>query len=169
MKIKYLLLLFLMLPFISACDRSDDVMGIFTGKTWKLTYITRSGTNKPALYDFWDNATTYEKALKEMNKDGAYTLVFQGEETDDLARGTFSGKLYTLDYKGNWSADGKSNEFHTSNVTGGAKALLDSYFMEGISNATRYGGNYDNLYLYYTYKDKSNKEIELCLVFHVDK
>lgn len=169
MKIKYLLLLFLMLPFISACERSDDVMGIFTGKTWKLTYITRSGSNKPALYDFWDNAKTYETALKEMNKEGAYTLIFSGEETDDAAKGTFTGKLHTLDYKGNWSADGKSNEFHTSNVTGGTKALLDSYFIEGIENATRYSGNYDNLYLYYTHKDKSNKEIELCLVFHVAK
>lgn len=169
MKIKYLLLLFLMLPFISACERSDDVMGIFTGKTWKLTYITRSGSNKPALYDFWDNAKTYETALKEMNKEGAYTLIFSGEETDDAAKGTFAGKLYTLDYKGNWSADGKSNEFHASNVTGGTKALLDSYFIEGIKNATRYSGNYDNLYLYYTHKDKSNKEIELCLVFHVAK
>lgn len=166
MKNKYLLLLFLVLPFVSACDRSDDVIGIFTGKPWKLTYISKAGSKKPALYDFWDNASSYQQAIKEMNKDGAYTIAFSGEETDDIAKGVFDGKLYALDYKGNWSADGKSNEFHASNVTGVAKALLDGYYMEGIKNATRYEGNYDNLYLYYTYKDKSNKEIELCLVFH---
>ena len=168
MKIKYLLLLLLTLPLLSACDRSDDVMGIFTGKTWKLTYISKAGSKKPALYDFWDNAKSYKQALTEMNKDGAYTLVFQGEEADDTGKGTFNGKLYATDYKGNWFADGKSNEFTPSQVTGSGKALLDNYFMEGIKNAKRYSGNYDNLYLYYTYKDKSNKEIELCLVFHVD-
>lgn len=165
MKNKYLLLLFLMFPFISACDRSDDVMGIFTGKTWKLTYIVRKDQRTP--YNFWDNQATLKKAQEEVEKEGAYTIIFTGEETDDTAKGAFTGKLYALDYRGNWTADGKSNEFHTSNVTGGEKALLDSYFMEGIKNATRYSGNYDNLYLYYTYKDKSNKEIELCLVFHV--
>ena len=32
MKYKYLLLLLLMLPFVSGCNDSDDVNGIFTGK-----------------------------------------------------------------------------------------------------------------------------------------
>lgn len=36
MKYKYLLLLLLMLPFVSGCNDSDDVNGIFTGKVWKL-------------------------------------------------------------------------------------------------------------------------------------
>lgn len=169
MKIKYLLLLFLMLPFISACDRSDDVMGIFTGKTWKLTYIVRKDQRTP--YNFWDNQKTLKEAQLEVEKKGAYTLTFSGEETDDIIDGTFEGILGTpLRFNGKWQADGKSNAFSTSGVrSGGNKALLDSYFMYGIENATRYSGNYDNLYLYYTYKDKSNKEIELCLVFHVDK
>ena len=41
MKYKYLLLLLLMLPFVCGCNDSDDVNGIFTGKVWKLTYITK--------------------------------------------------------------------------------------------------------------------------------
>lgn len=51
MKYKYLLLLLLMLPFVSGCNDSDDVNGIFTGKVWKLTYITKKNEHKP--YDFW--------------------------------------------------------------------------------------------------------------------
>ena len=33
MKYKYLLLLLLMLPFVSGCNDSDDVNGIFTGNS----------------------------------------------------------------------------------------------------------------------------------------
>ena len=32
--------LLLLLPMFSGCNDTDDVAGIFTGKTWKLTYIT---------------------------------------------------------------------------------------------------------------------------------
>ena len=31
--------LLLLLPLFSGCNDSDDLQGIFTGKTWKLTYI----------------------------------------------------------------------------------------------------------------------------------
>ena len=47
MKYKYLLLLLLMLPFVCGCNDSDDVSGIFTGKVWKLTYITKKNDHKP--------------------------------------------------------------------------------------------------------------------------
>ena len=57
MKYKYLLLLLLMLPFVSGCNDSDDVNGIFTGKVWKLTYITKKNEHKP--YDFWAVSYTH--------------------------------------------------------------------------------------------------------------
>ena len=34
-----LLLVTLFLPALSACDQEDDVIDIFTGKTWYMTYI----------------------------------------------------------------------------------------------------------------------------------
>lgn len=30
-----MLLMFSLLPLLSGCDNEDDVIGIFTGKTWK--------------------------------------------------------------------------------------------------------------------------------------
>ena len=33
-----LLLVVLFLPVLSACDQEDDVIDIFTGKTWYMTY-----------------------------------------------------------------------------------------------------------------------------------
>lgn len=167
MKYKYLLLLLLVLPFICGCDRSDDVAGIFTGKTWKLTYITKADSNTPHQFNFWGNDATYDKAIKEILKDGAYTITFTGTESDDVMDGAFEGILGTpLKFNGKWQADGKSNAFSTSGVrSGGNKALLDSYFMYGIENATRYKGNYDNLHLYY----KTKEGVDLQMTFRVVK
>ena len=66
MKYKYLLLLLLMLPFVSGCNDSDDVNGIFTGKVWKLTYITKKNEHKP--YDFWGDKDKYEQSIKNYIK-----------------------------------------------------------------------------------------------------
>ncbi len=35
--------LLLLLPLFTGCNDSDDVAAIFTGKTWKLNYITVDG------------------------------------------------------------------------------------------------------------------------------
>ena len=35
--------LLLLLPLFSGCNDSDDAAAIFTGKTWKLNYITVDG------------------------------------------------------------------------------------------------------------------------------
>ena len=145
MKYKYLLLLLLMLPFVSGCNDSDDVNGIFTGKVWKLTYITKKNEHKP--YDFWGDKDKYEQSIKNyINKEGAYTINFEGETT--------------------WSANGESNAFSAS-VKGSENDPLgfSNKFVEGLNRATSYKGNYDNLFIYY--KDEGGRE--LCLVFHVDK
>lgn len=169
MKYKYLLLLLLALPFMSGCERSDDVVGIFTGKTWKLTYITVADSKTPHQYDFWGNAETLKKALEELNKDGAYTIVFTGMESDNIIEGKFSGVLGTpSNFSGNWHADGKSNDFFAAiERKGDTKALLDNYFLTGLNSATRYKGNYDNLHLYFTFKDKGNKEVDLQMTFRI--
>lgn len=46
--------LLLLLPMFSGCNDTDDVAGIFTGKTWKLTYITKA--NGHGWYNFPDIA-----------------------------------------------------------------------------------------------------------------
>lgn len=45
-----LLLVALFVPVLSACEQEDDVIDIFTGKTWYMTYIAVEGQNK--MYDF---------------------------------------------------------------------------------------------------------------------
>ena len=165
MKYKYLLLLLLMLPFVSGCNDSDDVNGIFTGKVWKLPYITKKNEHKP--YDFWGDKDKYEQSIKNyINKEGAYTIKFEGETTDNVISGKFSGTLLSHSYTGTWSANGESNAFSAS-VKGSENDPLgfSNKFVEGLNRATSYKGNYDNLFIYY--KDEGGRE--LCLVFHVDK
>ena len=44
-----MLLMFSLLPLLSGCDNEDDVIGIFTGKTWKLSRLTNKGSNAQIL------------------------------------------------------------------------------------------------------------------------
>ena len=55
--------LLLLLPLFSGCNDSDDVAAIFTGKTWKLTYITLKDGNK--MIDLWGGD---EKKPKQVMK-----------------------------------------------------------------------------------------------------
>ena len=43
--LKYIGILFaiMLIPALSGCNDTDDVQKIFTGKTWKMTYITKKG------------------------------------------------------------------------------------------------------------------------------
>ena len=53
------LLWMLLCPLLAGCTNDDDVIAIFTGKSWKLTYIAAEGTNKQ--YDFWGgNETAFQ-------------------------------------------------------------------------------------------------------------
>ena len=78
-----LLLVTLFVPVLSACDQEDDVIDIFTGKTWYMTYIAVEGQNK--MYDFWQgDQDAREKSFKTIAGDN-YTLVFDGAEVNGTA------------------------------------------------------------------------------------
>ncbi len=47
-----MLLMFSLLPLLSGCDNEDDVIGIFTGKTWKLSRLTNKGGNAQFFQTF---------------------------------------------------------------------------------------------------------------------
>lgn len=46
--LKYIGILFaiMLIPTLSGCNDTDDVQKIFTGKTWKMTYITKKGEHR---------------------------------------------------------------------------------------------------------------------------
>jgi len=141
--------LFLLLPLFAGCNDTDDVAAIFTGKTWKLNYITVDGGHE--MFGFWENEAEKKKSIEELNKNGTYNVIFEGVAEGDLISGKIRGTVvapYSL--AGTWSANGKSNDFN-ANITegndGGDK--LAKNFIQGLNNATSYEGDNKNLYLLY--------------------
>ena len=98
--------LLLLLPMFSGCNDTDDVAGIFTGKTWKLTYITVKDSHQ--MFNFWGND----------NETGRYVITFNGMEESNIIIGTLSGTVITSTFTGSWSANGKDNQFNAS-IQGG--------------------------------------------------
>ena len=142
--------LLLLLPMFSGCNDTDDVAGIFTGKTWKLTYITVKDSHQ--MFNFWGNDNkAREQSMKLLDETGRYVITFNGMEESNIITGTLSGTVITSTFTGSWSANGKDNQLN---------------FIEGLNNATSYGGDERNLYLYYK---PSGSQQTLSLVFHVVK
>lgn len=83
--------LLLLLPLFSGCNDSDDVAAIFTGKTWKLNYITVDGGHE--MFGFWENEEQEKASIKELNKNGTYNIVFDGTVDGDVINGNIKGTV----------------------------------------------------------------------------
>jgi len=144
-----LLLVALFIPVLSACDQEDDVIDIFTGKTWYMTYIAVEGQN--VMYDFWQgNEEARKKSIATLKGDN-YTLVFEGTNLENTAGGTFTGRATTANASGKWNANGDNRELRIDVQNAGTDAdkYLGKAFMDGLKNAFKYGGDNKNLYIYY--------------------
>lgn len=142
--------LLLLLPLFAGCNDTDDVAAIFTGKTWKLNYITVDGGHE--MFAFWENELEKKKILEELNKPGTYRLVFDGIAEGDVINGNITGSVTTTSsLEGKWNANGKNNNFHASFTTSGnyGSDKLAKNFLEGLKTATSYEGDNNNLYLLY--------------------
>ena len=128
--VKYIALLFcltLVIPFLSGCNDTDDVQKIFTGKTWKMTYITKK--NEHSWYKFTDVSEAIYKSYDPINGTKAFKIAFTGSTEDNIIRGEFSGS--------------------------GSKDTLAKHIVEGLENATSYEGDERNLYLYFEYEKET--------------
>ena len=156
---KYIrLLLLLLIPVLSGCNNTDDVQKIFTGKTWKLTYITVKDENKMI-----DGIPPKSLEILETIK-STYTITFIGATEDHTIAGTFSGKVITANLNGTWNANGRDNNFRASIQNVNETDLLAKEFIKGLTTATSYRGDESNLYLYYT---PTGGQKTYSLVFHV--
>lgn len=152
---RWLLLLLAILPLMVGCNDEDDLQEIFTGKTWKLTFISRDDQNKQ--YDFWNgNETALQASMKLLERSDTYTLFFEMGAINQSTGGSFSGKVVSATVSGNWSADGKDNSFSFGQlrVSGTESDVLSKAFITALNNAFQYVGDSHNLYIYY--KDGTN-------------
>ena len=153
--------LLLLLPLFSGCNDSDDLQGIFTGKTWKLTYINLKDKGG------WMNGFS-EKSSKILNeKQESYTITFTGTEEDNrISNGAVKGRIITADLTGTWSANGKNNEFHASVTNVNENDDLAKEFIKGLNNASSYIGDDNGLFLYY---NPAGSQQTYVLAFHVQR
>lgn len=153
----------LLLPFFVGCNDSDDVAAIFTGKTWKLNYITVDGGHE--MFPFWDNEDQKRKIYEELNKPGNYRIGFDGIAEGDVIQGNVQGSLIShKSFSGTWSANGKNNKFNAAVTGSDGGDRLAKNFLEGLNSATSYEGDENNLYL--LYKSKLNNQT-FRMVFYV--
>lgn len=129
--------LLLLLPMFSGCNDTDDVAGIFTGKTWKLTYITKA--NGHGWYNFPDIADE-SNVMEYINGKKTFMLVFSGSVEDDIIQGTFTGSG-AINTNGTWSANGKNQEFGMKVEKGtpiDSKDRIAEKILEGMRKANSY-------------------------------
>lgn len=144
-----ILLLTLAMPLLVGCNNHDDVEGIFTDKTWKMTFIALEGQTKQ--FDFWngdDNARRL--SMERLGKENNFNLNFEGNSDDSLIKGTFSGRGVNTTVSGSWSANGENNALSFAlSKTPTESDVLGKAFLNGLKNAFRYEGDINHLYIYY--------------------
>ena len=151
-----LLLALAILPILGGCNDEDDVIDIFTGKTWKLSFIASEGSYQQ--YNFWGDKgmnnqnPAYVSSMTALAQDGTFTLTFTGSDlVNNSTGGSFSGKAITANVSGTWKADGATNSLNIS-VEGNPTEksdVLGAAFISGLRNATKYQGDKNNLFIYY--------------------
>ncbi|MCD8184260.1 MAG: DUF4847 domain-containing protein [Bacteroides sp.] len=155
--IGYLLLAIAILPFLGGCNDEDDVIKIFTGKTWKLSYIGLEGSYQQ--YNFWGekgmspNNPAYTNSMDLLKQANNFTITFNGSTlVNNTPGGTFEGKIVDpAGFDGTWKADGKNHtlSLNPDGVWPGESDVLAKAFREGLMNAFQYGGDSRNLFIYY--------------------
>ena len=149
-----ILLMLSLLPLLSGCDNEDDVVGIFTGKTWKLSRLTNKGSNAQFYPNLWNNnEEEMKKSLDKLyNQKSTFTLNFEGTELDgELMGTTVNGQGINSSVNGTWKADGASGSLSISvKVTGSAESdALAKTFISGLQNVYKYEGDANSLTLYF--------------------
>ncbi len=142
----------MLLPLLlGGCTTSDDVQAIFTGKTWKMTYI--STDNGQGWYNFSDLTPADYEVWTPKTGSKSFTISFTGSENDHVISGTFTGSG-SVSASGKWNANGESQKFgakvESSNVTAGGK--IGAKIIEILKTADKYSGDEDNLFIYCTYE-----------------
>lgn len=150
--ISYLLLALAMLPALSGCDTEDDLIEIFTGKTWKMSRLANKDSNRQFYSGLWQNEKAEEKSREALKVEGKFTLDFEGSEVDGQLLGTrFTAYGDKVTLTGTWNADGKSHSltFNGIKSSGSESDPLAKAFINGLQNVYKYEGDASSLTLYF--------------------
>jgi hypothetical protein len=149
--ISLVMLAMLTIPSLCGCEKGDDLKVIFTGKTWKMSYIFREGDPK-AYVNFWgDDREAEAESIATQKLDGNYELEFTGANIDGAFTGAFSGKGVKSSFTGTWRADAEKRVMSTYDMrwTGNESDVLAKQFQKCMDTTFKYSGDSNALYLYY--------------------
>ncbi|KAA6331873.1 hypothetical protein EZS27_019567 [termite gut metagenome] len=169
MKFSYLSVFALFFSLFVSCNQTDDLKGIFMGKTWKLTEIRYD--NGDLCKDYWVTVSggfdreSFDISYKQKAVRECFTLIFSGVDSGGKASGQYKGRATNVDLSGNWSVDSESRAFQTSYQNAEMdKDVLGRAFANAIKNAEFYSGDYDNLTVYF-----KEGQVRKYLLMHVLK
>lgn len=141
-----------LLTLLHGCNNEDDIIQVFTGKTWKLCRLTDKGSSAPFHSGIWSNNKDMEASLNKLNVETPYfTLTFEGEELEgELIGAKVSGQGSGATFSGTWNADSKSRTLTLDlKVQGAENDALGKAFINGLQNVFKYEGDIHSLTLYF--------------------
>lgn len=157
MRYMTIVLCLILIPVLSGCNDTDDVQKIFTGKTWKMTNITRGKKDEGKWFTFPGVTEEVYRSYDPKNGSRAFRISFEGSTLDDVISGKFSNvSPSSITINGSWNANARNNDFH-ANIEKSSSSkgdTLGKYIIEAIQKATSYEGDEYNLFLYYEYNNE---------------
>lgn len=157
MRYMTIVLCLILIPVLSGCNDTDDVQKIFTGKTWRMTNITRGKKDDGKWFTFPGVTEKDYESYDPVKGSRAFRISFEGSTLDDVISGKFNNvSPSAISINGSWNANARNNDFHanvekSSSSSGDA---LGKYIIEAIQKATSYEGDEYNLFLYYEYNNE---------------
>ena len=139
MKLKSILYILIMLPFLWSCNNEDDIEEIFASGTWHVAnYFGKAnwdrGNGDPK---YTPTDTDGRKALEIIH---AFNITFKAD-------GTFTGSLQNGSIEGKWQADGKERTVSIRFTRTPSSTTYNNEFIDALSNAIFYQGDSNVLLL----------------------
>lgn len=146
MKLKSLLSILLIIPFLWSCNNEDDINEIFVSGTWKVVnYFTKADWDKRNGEPVYKLNT--QEGIQALNVISKFTITFNED-------GTFKATMANSTFDGTWQANGKDRSLFLS-IKGSPNTSNRLYkeFVETLKNVAFYQGDSHVLLLAPTEKE----------------
>lgn len=136
MKLKHILYVLMVLPFLWSCNNEDDVNEIFVSGTWSLvnfyTHAKWSSNNDKEAQPVYNPSIRPSDGdiLKVIQK---FTITFNDDQT-------FTATAQNLTFEGKWEADGKNRTISIRITNKPNASSYNRQYIDALSNACFYKG-----------------------------
>lgn len=147
MKLKSILYILMLLPFLWSCNNEDDVEEIFASGTWhvvdfygKANWDKRNGEPKYNAMAHNPDKTIAAEGRKALDIIHGFNITFKAD-------GTFTGSIQNGTIEGTWQADGKDRTVNINFTKTPSSTSYNNEFIEALNNAIFYQGDSNVLLL----------------------